>query len=81
MCDELNSNEKFDFFEELFKCVGENKKIDDKVCLIGGEPLREYSVALECGHTFNYDEIFGTFINRFISQAVIVHPLTIYGQG
>ena len=30
---------------------------------------------------FNYDEIFGTIINRFIVQAVIEYPLTVYGKG
>ncbi len=30
---------------------------------------------------FNYDEIFGTIINRFITQAVIGYPLTVYGKG
>jgi UDP-sulfoquinovose synthase len=30
---------------------------------------------------FNYDEIFGTVINRFIIQAVIGYPLTVYGAG
>lgn len=30
---------------------------------------------------FHYDEIFGTVLNRFIVQAVIGHPLTIYGGG
>jgi len=30
---------------------------------------------------FNYDEIFGTVLNRFIVQAVIGHPLTVYGKG
>ena len=30
---------------------------------------------------FNYDEIFGTIINRFITQAVIGYPLTVFGQG
>jgi UDP-sulfoquinovose synthase len=30
---------------------------------------------------FNYDEIFGTIINRFITQAVIGYPLTCYGRG
>jgi UDP-sulfoquinovose synthase len=30
---------------------------------------------------FNYDEIFGTVINRFVVQAVSGHPLTIYGKG
>jgi len=33
-------------------------------------------------HTrFDFDEIFGTVINRFCTQAVIGHPLTIYGKG
>ena len=30
---------------------------------------------------FNYDEIFGTVINRFIVQAVAGYPLTVYGAG
>jgi UDP-sulfoquinovose synthase len=30
---------------------------------------------------FNYDEIFGTILNRFIVQAVIDYPLTVYGRG
>ena len=30
---------------------------------------------------FNYDEIFGTVVNRFITQAVVGYPLTVYGQG
>lgn len=30
---------------------------------------------------FNYDEIFGTVINRFIVQAVCGYPLTVYGKG
>ena len=30
---------------------------------------------------FNYDEIFGTIVNRFITQAIIGYPLTVYGKG
>lgn len=30
---------------------------------------------------FNYDELFGTVVNRFVAQAVAGHPLTVYGKG
>jgi UDP-sulfoquinovose synthase len=30
---------------------------------------------------FDYDEVFGTVLNRFCVQAVIGHPLTLYGKG
>lgn len=30
---------------------------------------------------FNYDEVFGTVVNRFIAQAVVGYPLTVYGKG
>ena len=31
--------------------------------------------------SFHYDEVFGTALNRFCVQAVIGHPLTVYGAG
>ena len=30
---------------------------------------------------FDYDEVFGTVLNRFCVQAVVGHPLTVYGKG
>jgi len=30
---------------------------------------------------FNYDEVFGTIVNRFITQAITGYPLTVYGKG
>jgi UDP-sulfoquinovose synthase len=30
---------------------------------------------------FDYDELFGTALNRFCVQAMIGHPLTVYGSG
>jgi UDP-sulfoquinovose synthase len=30
---------------------------------------------------FNYDNLFGTVVNRFITQAIVQHPLTVYGKG
>jgi UDP-sulfoquinovose synthase len=30
---------------------------------------------------FDYDGVFGTALNRFVAEAAIGHPLTIYGEG
>jgi UDP-sulfoquinovose synthase len=30
---------------------------------------------------FDYDAVFGTVLNRFVIQAVLGHPLTVYGPG
>jgi UDP-sulfoquinovose synthase len=30
---------------------------------------------------FDYDEVFGTVLNRFCVQAAVGHPLTVYGRG
>jgi UDP-sulfoquinovose synthase len=30
---------------------------------------------------FDYDEVFGTVLNRFCIQAAVEHPLTVYGKG
>ena len=30
---------------------------------------------------FDYDEIFGTVLNRFCVEAAVEHPLTVYGKG
>ena len=30
---------------------------------------------------FNYDELFGTIVNRFVVQACVNYPLTVYGGG
>ena len=32
-------------------------------------------------NSFDYDEVFGTVLNRFCVQAAIGHPLTVYGKG
>lgn len=30
---------------------------------------------------FDYDGVFGTALNRFVVQAAVGHPLTVYGKG
>jgi UDP-sulfoquinovose synthase len=40
-------------------------------------------VAMDEGliNRFDYDEVFGTVLNRFCIQAAVGHPLTVYGAG
>ena len=30
---------------------------------------------------YDYDGVFGTALNRFVVQAAVGHPLTVYGKG
>ena len=30
---------------------------------------------------FDYDEVFGTALNRFCAEAAVGHPITVYGKG
>lgn len=46
-----------------------------------GFETEESQIDTRLNTIFNYDEIFGTIINRFLVQAVIDYPLTVYGQG
>ncbi len=46
-----------------------------------GIDTEESALSPEFKTIFNYDEIFGTIINRFIVQAVVDYPLTVYGKG
>jgi UDP-sulfoquinovose synthase len=46
-----------------------------------GIETRETLIDKRLRTIFNYDEIFGTVVNRFIVQAVAGYPLTVYGKG
>ncbi len=46
-----------------------------------GIETEETSMDMQLHTIFNYDEIFGTILNRFIVQAVAGYPLTVYGKG
>jgi UDP-sulfoquinovose synthase len=41
----------------------------------------ETAYSEELINRFDYDEVFGTVLNRFCVQAAIGHPLTVYGKG
>jgi len=46
-----------------------------------GVDTEESSIDDRLRTLFNYDEIFGTIVNRFVTQAVLGYPLTVYGKG
>ena len=46
-----------------------------------GVETEESAIDSRLNTIFNYDEIFGTIVNRFVTQAVIDYPLTVYGKG
>jgi len=46
-----------------------------------GIETEESSIDQRLRTFFNYDEIFGTIVNRFITQAIVGYPLTVYGKG
>ena len=46
-----------------------------------GLETSETKLHQDLGTSFHYDDLFGTVLNRFVAQAVVGHPLTVYGAG
>jgi UDP-sulfoquinovose synthase len=49
--------------------------------IIFGNCIPENRDSIELATRFSYDHVFGTVLNRFVCQAAIKHPLTVYGDG
>src|SRR5271165_6190162 len=49
--------------------------------VVYGTMTDEVTLAEALINRFDYDEIFGTVLNRFCAQAAVGHPLTVYGKG
>lgn len=49
--------------------------------VVYGTVTDEVALGEELINRFDYDEVFGTVLNRFCVQAAIGHPLTVYGKG
>lgn len=49
--------------------------------IVWGTQTKETQQHPNLVNRFDYDGIYGTVLNRFISQAAINHPLTVYGTG
>lgn len=49
--------------------------------IIFGNCIPENRDSIDLATRFSYDHVFGTVLNRFVCQAAIEYPLTIYGSG
>lgn len=49
--------------------------------VVYGTVTDEVSLDRSLINRFDYDEVFGTALNRFCVQAAIGHPITVYGKG
>jgi UDP-sulfoquinovose synthase len=49
--------------------------------VVYGQETDETTVHPDLATRFDYDGVFGTVLNRFCVQAVVDHPLTVYGRG
>ncbi|MGH9070805.1 MAG: NAD-dependent epimerase/dehydratase family protein [Acidimicrobiales bacterium] len=49
--------------------------------IVYGHTTPETSMHPDLATRFDYDAVFGTVLNRFVIQAVIGYPLSVYGRG
>jgi UDP-sulfoquinovose synthase len=49
--------------------------------IVYGQETPETAAHPDLATRFDYDGVFGTVLNRFCVQAVVGHPLTVYGKG
>jgi UDP-sulfoquinovose synthase len=49
--------------------------------IVYGQQTPETALDDRLATRFDYDAVFGTVLNRFCIQAVLGHPLTVYGKG
>jgi UDP-sulfoquinovose synthase len=49
--------------------------------VVYGQQTDETDLDAALATRFDYDQVFGTVLNRFVVQAVLGHPLTVYGAG
>jgi UDP-sulfoquinovose synthase len=66
----------------MFACKIWNIKATDlNQGVVYGTETGETKIDPRLATRFDYDQIYGTVLNRFCIQAAIGYPLTVYGQG
>lgn len=71
-----------DSYNIMFCCnIWGIKATDLNQGIVYGTMTDEIEMDSNLINRFDYDQIFGTVLNRFCVQAAINHPLTVYGKG
>ena len=66
----------------MFACkIWKLRATDLNQGVVYGTVTDETSIDEALINRFDYDEVFGTVLNRFCIQAAVGHPLTVYGKG
>jgi UDP-sulfoquinovose synthase len=66
----------------MFACrIWGTRATDLNQGIVYGQETEETSLHEDLATRFDYDGVFGTVLNRFCVQAVVGHPLTVYGKG
>jgi UDP-sulfoquinovose synthase len=66
----------------MFACkIWKLRATDLNQGVVYGTMTNEVALSEALINRFDYDEVFGTVLNRFCVQAAIGHPLTVYGRG
>jgi UDP-sulfoquinovose synthase len=66
----------------MFACrIWDIRATDLNQGIVYGHETEETCLHPDLATRFDYDGVFGTVLNRFCVQAVIGHPLTVYGSG
>jgi UDP-sulfoquinovose synthase len=66
----------------LFACrIWGMRATDLNQGVVYGQETDETTMHRDLATRFDYDAVFGTVLNRFCVQAVVGHPLTVYGKG
>jgi UDP-sulfoquinovose synthase len=66
----------------LFACRAWSLRATDlNQGVVYGSGTRETDLHPELRTRFDYDDIWGTVLNRFCAQAAVGYPLTVYGEG
>src|ERR1700729_4207112 len=71
-----------DSYNMEFACrIWDLRATDLNQGVVYGQATDETELDERLATRFDYDAVFGTVLNRFAIQAVIGHPLTVYGSG